>query len=118
MEHILTTPTGVKTPVACEQAVEQVPGVARAAVVGVGPMGTQAAVAIVETAPAIKRPGLAAAPLAAAVRAAALSVGLPLAAVITIDAMPTDVRHNSKIDRAKLSRWAARLLAGQKAGQP
>ncbi|MDD0858589.1 AMP-binding protein [Arthrobacter alpinus] len=118
MEHILTTPAGVKTPVAPEQAIETVAGVARAAVVGVGPMGTQAAVAIIETTPAVKRPGLAPAPLAAAVRAASLSVGLPLAAVLTIDAMPTDVRHNSKIDRAKLSRWAARMLAGEKAGQP
>lgn len=118
MEHLLTTAAGVKTPVAPEQAIEHVAEVSRAAVVGVGPMGTQAAVAIVETKPAVKRPGLASAPLAAAVREASLSVGLPLAAVITIDAMPTDVRHNSKIDRAKLSRWAARMLAGEKAGQP
>ncbi|MHA7178038.1 alpha/beta fold hydrolase [Arthrobacter sp. Sr24] len=118
MEHILTTPAGVKTPVAPEQAIELVTEVSRAAVVGVGPMGTQAAVAIVEALPAVKRPGLAPADLAAAVREASLSVGLPLAAVITIDAMPTDVRHNSKIDRAKLSRWAARMLAGEKAGQP
>ena len=118
MEHILTTPAGVKTPVAPEQAIELVAEVLRAAVVGVGPMGTQAAVAIVETIPAVKRPGLASAPLAAAVREASLSVGLPLAAVLTIDAMPTDVRHNSKIDRAKLSRWATRMLAGEKAGQP
>lgn len=118
MEHILTTPAGVKTPVAPEQAIELVAEVSRAAVVGVGPMGTQAAVAIVETIPAVKRPELASAPLAAAVREASLSVGLPLAAVLTIDAMPTDVRHNSKIDRAKLSRWATRMLAGEKAGQP
>lgn len=118
MEHILTTSAGVKTPVAPEQAIETVAGVARAAVVGVGPMGTQAAVAIIETTPAVKRPGLAPSALAAAVRAASLSVDLPLAAVLILDAMPTDVRHNSKIDRAKLSRWAARMLAGEKAGQP
>ncbi|POH59976.1 hydrolase [Arthrobacter glacialis] len=118
MEHILCTPAGVKTPVAAEQAVELVPSVARAAVVGIGPAGTQVAVAIVETNPAPKRSGLASPALAAEVRAAALSVDMPLAAVLVIDSMPTDVRHNSKIDRAKLSRWAGRMLAGEKAGRP
>ncbi|MHA7303964.1 alpha/beta fold hydrolase [Arthrobacter sp. TMN-49] len=118
LEHILCTPAGVKTPVAAEQAVELVPSVARAAVVGVGPAGTQVAVAIVETDPAAKRSALAPAALAAAVRAAAVSVDLQLAAVLVIDSMPTDVRHNSKIDRAKLSRWAGRMLAGDKPGRP
>lgn len=118
MEHILTTADGVKTPVAAEQAVELVTSVARAAIVGVGPAGTQAAVAIVETLPAVKRSGLAPMTLAADVRAAARSVGLQLSAVLVIDAMPTDVRHNSKIDRAKLSRWAGLMLAGKKAGKP
>ncbi|MBP2414104.1 acyl-coenzyme A synthetase/AMP-(fatty) acid ligase/pimeloyl-ACP methyl ester carboxylesterase [Arthrobacter stackebrandtii] len=120
MEHILATPSGVRTPVAAEQAAEQLPSVARAAVVGVGPAGTQAAVAIVETVPAARRSGLAPFWLAAAVRAAvsAAGVDLPLSAVLVIDTMPTDVRHNSKIDRAALSRWAARMLAGDKAGRP
>ncbi|WP_239437065.1 alpha/beta fold hydrolase [Arthrobacter alpinus] len=118
MEHILTTADGVKTPVAAEQAVELVTSVARAAIVGVGPAGTQAVVAIVETLPAVKRSGLAPVALAADVRAAARSVGLQLSAVLVIDAMPTDVRHNSKIDRAKLAQWAGRMLAGKKAGRP
>ena len=115
MEHILTTAAGVRTPVAAEQSIELLSGVARAAVVGVGPSGTQAAVAIVETVPPAGHAGLAPSALAARVRAA---VGLPLAAVLVLDAMPTDVRHNSKIDRAKLSRWASRMLAGDKAGRP
>lgn len=115
MEHMLTTPAGVRTPVAAEQAIELHPAVARAAVVGVGPSGTQAAVAIIETVPPAKHAGLAPSALAAEVRAA---VDLPMAAVVVVDAMPTDVRHNSKIDRAKLSRWAARMLAGEKAGRP
>lgn len=118
LEHILATPAGIKTPVAAEQAVQGVAGVTRAAVVGVGPLGTQAAVAIVETVPAVKRAGLAPAELAADVRAASAAVGVPLASVLLIDAMPTDVRHNSKIDRARLSRWAAKLLSGGKAGKP
>ncbi len=118
MEHILTTATGVKTPVAPEQAVELVPGVSRAAIVGVGPRGTQVAIAIVETNPAVKRVGLAPTALATQIRAAAQSTDLPLAAVLVIDSMPTDVRHNSKIDRAKLSRWAGRMLSGEKPGRP
>lgn len=118
MEHILCTTDGVRTPVAAEQAIELLGDVARAAVVGVGPAGTQSAVAIVETVPPVRSAGLAPASLAAAVRAAAKKTGLSLAAVVAIDAMPVDVRHNSKIDRAKLSRWAARMLSGGKPGRP
>jgi olefin beta-lactone synthetase len=117
--HILTTAAGVRTPVAGEQAAETVPAVARAAVVGVGPAGTQAAVAIVETVPAAKKPGLAPAGLAADVRAAvSRDAGLDLAAVLVIPHMPTDIRHNSKIDRTALAAWASRLLSGGKAGKP
>ena len=115
MEHILTTAAGVRTPVAAEQSIELLPAVARAAVVGVGPAGTQAAVAIVETVPPARRTGLAPSAVAAQVRDA---VELPLAAVLVLDVMPTDVRHNSKIDRAKLARWASRMLVGDKAGRP
>lgn len=118
LEHILCTSNGVRTPVAAEQTIELLGAVARAAVVGVGPAGTQAAVAIVETVPPVKRAGLAPASLAADVRAAAQDTGLALAAVVVIEAMPVDVRHNSKIDRAKLSRWATRLLSGGKPGRP
>ncbi|MDJ0313837.1 alpha/beta fold hydrolase [Arthrobacter sp. H35-D1] len=118
LEHILCTAEGVRTPVAAEQSIELLGAVARAAVVGVGPAGTQAAVAIVQTVPPVKRAGLAPASLAADVRTAAKDAGLPLAAVVVIDAMPVDVRHNSKIDRAKLSRWASRLLSGGKPGRP
>ena len=118
LEHILCTADGVRTPVAAEQAIELLGDVARAAVVGVGPSGTQSAVAIVETVPPVRRAGLATASLAAAVRAEAKKTGLSLAAVVAIDAMPVDVRHNSKIDRAKLSTWAARMLSGGKPGRP
>ncbi|WP_245933532.1 alpha/beta fold hydrolase [Arthrobacter livingstonensis] len=118
MAHLLTTAGGVRTPVAGEQAAERVAGVARAAVVGVGPAGAQVAVTIVETAPPAKHSGLAAPALATAVREACAGSGLELAAVLAIDAMPTDIRHNSKIDRAKLAAWASRMLAGEKAGRP
>ncbi|MGO4383507.1 alpha/beta fold hydrolase [Specibacter sp. RAF43] len=119
LAHILATPAGIRTPVAAEHAAERVSAVVRAAVVGVGPAGTQAAVAIVETAPPARHAGLADPQLAAEVRAAATrDAGLDLAAVLVIDRMPTDIRHNSKVDRTALAVWAARMLSGGKAGRP
>ncbi|WP_188037846.1 AMP-binding protein, partial [Actinotalea sp. JY-7885] len=66
LDHVVTTADGVVTPVGLEQAIEAVEAVARAAVVGVGPAGTQLLVAVVETRPRARRPGLAPAALAAA----------------------------------------------------
>jgi hypothetical protein len=44
--------------------------------------------------------------------------GLELAAVLAVKDLPTDIRHNSKIDRTALAAWSARLLSGGKAGRP
>ncbi len=117
--HILTTPDGVVTPVAAEQAAESVTAVRRAAVVGVGPAGTQVPVAVLELADPVRRPGTAPQDLAAAVRTAvAADAGLELAAVLVLPAMPTDIRHNSKIDRTALAGWAETILAGGNAKVP
>lgn len=115
LAHVVTTPDGVVTPVGLEQRVEQVAAVARAGVVGVGPRGTQLLVAVVETRPRTRRPGLAPAELADAVRAA---VPAPLAAVLVVPDLPTDVRHNSKIDRTRLGRWAEDVLSGRRVRRP
>jgi acyl-coenzyme A synthetase/AMP-(fatty) acid ligase/pimeloyl-ACP methyl ester carboxylesterase len=115
LAHVLTTPDGPLAPVGPEQHVERVPEVRRAAVVGVGPAGVQQAVAVVETRAGVRRPGLAPERLTAAVRAAS---PVPLAAVLVLPVMPTDVRHNSKIDRARLAGWATRVLAGGRVGAP
>ena len=117
--HILTTAGGVLTPVAAEQAAESVPAVGRAAVVGVGPAGTQVPVAVLELTDPVSRPGIAPQDLAAAVRTqVAASAGLELAAVLVLPAMPTDIRHNSKIDRTALAGWADTILAGGSARVP
>ena len=58
---------------------------------------------------------LAGAGLAAAVRAAA---GVPVAAVLVTPALPVDIRHASKVDRARVARWADRVLAGGRVGRP
>ncbi|WP_258371116.1 alpha/beta fold hydrolase [Curtobacterium sp. MCBD17_021] len=115
MQHVITAPSGVVTPVGPEQRVEGVDGVGRAGVVGVGPSGRQQVVAVVETVPAARRAGLADPSLADAVRAA---VDLPVAAVLVVPVLPTDVRHNSKVDRARLARWAASVLAGGRMTRP
>ena len=48
LAHIVTTPAGAVTPVALEQRVERLAAVRLAAVVGVGPRGTQVVVVVVE----------------------------------------------------------------------
>ena len=97
---------------AAEHAAQTVPGVGRAAVVGVGPAGSQSAVAVVETDPPASAPALASAELSERVRATVeFATGLPVSAVLVIPEHPTDIRHNSKIDRAELSDWAERALA-------
>jgi acyl-CoA synthetase (AMP-forming)/AMP-acid ligase II/pimeloyl-ACP methyl ester carboxylesterase len=88
LAHVVTSPGGVVTPVGAEQAIERLDGVRLAAIAGVGPAGTQAVVAVVETVPPARK------------------------------AQPTDIRHNAKIDRTRLSRWASRVLAGGRPGKP
>ncbi|MFA4841789.1 MAG: hydrolase, partial [Agrococcus sp.] len=114
-QHVIVTADGPIAPVEAEQAVEAVDAVRRAAVVGIGPHRLRQAVAVVETIEGSRRPGLADPELTAAVRA---STSQPLAAVLVVPQLPTDVRHNSKIDRSRLSDWAERTLAGAKPSAP
>ncbi|MFT4167264.1 MAG: alpha/beta fold hydrolase [Microlunatus sp.] len=108
--HVISGPTGPITPVGIEQRVEAVPEVELAAAVGVGPAGTQQTVVVlVPTAGASPRRPLAPAALASSVRQAA---GSPIAAVLVTDRLPVDIRHASKIDRARVAQWAERVLAG------
>jgi acyl-coenzyme A synthetase/AMP-(fatty) acid ligase len=78
LAHVITAADGPITPVGAEQRIEARAAVTGAALVGVGPQGTQQPVAVVMTA-APARAGLADEDLARAVRAAA---ELPLAAVL------------------------------------
>ncbi len=115
LAHVVVTADGVVTPVAPEQAAESSSLVARAGVVGVGPVGTQQLVAVVETAERTRRPGLAPHDVADDVRA---RVSEPLAAVLVVPDLPTDVRHNSKIDRSRLAAWAEDVLSGGRMTTP
>jgi olefin beta-lactone synthetase len=109
MIHIITTANGPVTPVGIEQAVESVTGVEQAAAVGVGPAGTQQLVVVLVPTVKPRRPGLAPSPLAQQVRAA---TPVDTAAVLVVPALPVDKRHNSKIDRTRVAKWAAAILAG------
>ncbi|AXJ11222.1 alpha/beta fold hydrolase [Arthrobacter sp. PM3] len=118
LAHIVTAPEAVVTPVGAEQEIGRLDGVGLAAVVGVGPSGTQAVVAVVETVPPARRAGPAEPGLAGRVRAAARRAGVSVSAVLTVPAQPTDIRHNAKIDRTRLARWASAVLAGGRPGTP
>ena len=115
LTHVWSTPAGLVTPVGIEQRIEALDEVSRAALVGVGPAGTQALVAIVELRTPAKKPGLAHERLAADVRAVA---GRDLAAVLVVANLPVDIRHNSKIDRSHLASWAGDVLSGGRMRRP
>ncbi len=112
--HRVEAAAGTLFSVCCEAVFDQHPGVARAALVGVGPRGQQRPVIVVEP-----RPG--AWPRGAAAREAlfaelrALGAAHPHTAAIETflvhRAFPVDVRHNAKIRREELAVWAAKQLA-------
>ena len=113
--HVLATAQGPLTPVGVEQRVETLPAVVSAAVVGVGPVGTQqVVVVVVPREGAVRRHPLADAGLAADVRRLA---GVDVAAVLAVPRLPVDIRHNSKIDRAAVGAWASRVLTGVRPGK-
>ncbi|MXG92091.1 alpha/beta fold hydrolase [Nocardioides flavescens] len=117
--HVVTTADGVVTPVGVEQRVESLDEVGSAAAVGVGPAGTQVLAVVVvlagatATKPSPRGPlGLRVAgpDLTSAVRRVA---GASVAAVLTADRLPLDVRHASKVDRTEVARQASALLDGR-----
>ena len=82
------------------------------AVVGTGPVGTQALVAVLDAEGTALSPGLAPLDLTARLRALVAETGQDLAAVLVAPSFPTDIRHNSKIDRSRLAEWAETVLTG------
>lgn len=121
LAHVIPTAEGVRTPVVIEQAVESVEGVRRAGVCGVGPAGTQQIIAVVEM-EEDHRPGRPAQPKPAPHeledsirRTVRERTGAEVTAVFTTTTLPTDIRHNSKIDRTRLAAWAEVALSGKKA---
>ena len=112
---IVTTAAGPVTPVGIEHAVSGLSDVAQAAAVGVGPSGTQQVVVVAVPTVHRRRADLADEDLADRVRARAGDVDV--AAVLVVPSLPVDKRHNSKIDRTRVARWAAGVLAGGRMGR-
>jgi acyl-coenzyme A synthetase/AMP-(fatty) acid ligase len=110
--HVIVTAQGPVTPVGLERRAEAIPAVKRAAAVGIGPRGAQQVVMVMET--EYGTSGLAPDGLRDAVRDAVGEVP----AVLTVSDLPVDIRHNSKIDRVRLGRWAQRVLDGGRVGKP
>jgi acyl-coenzyme A synthetase/AMP-(fatty) acid ligase len=115
LAHLIVTADGPLTPLPIEQAASAASGVATAAAVGVGPSGTQAVAIVVVPKRPPKRSQLASEELAAAVRGA---VDVDIAAVLCVPGLPVDLRHNAKVDRIRLARWAGDVLAGGRMKNP
>lgn len=113
LAHVLVTAGGPVTPVAAELSAQRAAGVPLAALVGVGPVGAQVPVAVLAAAgPTL---GLADVDLTVRVREAVRAeTGIELAAVLTMRALPVDVRHRSKVDRTRIAREATVFLAGER----
>ncbi len=122
--HRVTTAEGVMFSVPCEAVFDAHPAVRRSALVGVGPAGSQRPVICIELErppggrpvarpvarplpPSGARPELTRELLAlAAAHPSTATIGT----VLYHRGFPVDIRHNAKIDRQALARWAARRL--------
>ena len=107
--HNIDSPAGVITSVPVERLVETSLALARVAAVGVGPAGRQQLVVVVEDQHGAD--GLASTDLTVRVRSV---VNQPVAAVLSRRSLPVDIRHNAKIDRIAVARWADDVLAGRR----
>ena len=114
--HVIVTADGPVTPVGLERRVESIPAVQRAAAVAIGPRGAQQVVVVAETESA--RTGLAPDGLRDVVREVLRDDAGEIPAVLMVSELPVDIRHNSKIDRVRVGRWAERVLNGGRVGTP
>jgi acyl-coenzyme A synthetase/AMP-(fatty) acid ligase len=108
--HIIHSHDGAVAPVPLEIAVETLPTVMRAAAVGVGPLGVQQVIIVVETIDHVS--GAANVQLTHDVREVLFPQAV--AAVWTTKHLPVDIRHNSKIDRTAVSLEMSNILSGRK----
>ena len=106
LAHVVDTADGPVTPVPLEVSVALATEL-RCAIAGVGPPGCRQVVVVVERE---GKAGLAGTDVDRSVREALTPQ--PVAAVLTVPKLPVDRRHNSKIDRTRLGRWAEAVLAG------
>lgn len=103
--HVVETIEGRMFSVCCEAVFNEHPDVYRSALVGVGPNGHKRPVIVVE----LERSR---GPIDAELRELAKTYPLTerIDTFLIHKSFPVDVRHNIKIDRERLGRWAARQL--------
>jgi len=100
----VVTRTGIMHTEPCEQVFRGYPGVERCALIGIGQPGAQLPALVVQPAKTVTdRPRL-----AEELRALALRYPhtIPLSQIFFHPSFPVDVRHNAKIHRLALARWA------------
>jgi acyl-coenzyme A synthetase/AMP-(fatty) acid ligase len=111
--HRVRTAHGTLFTIPCEAIINGHPAVYRSALVGIGEPGAQLPVIVVETWPE-GRPGTASQERALVAQLKELAHEHPLTHRIDDfllhPALPVDIRHNAKIFREELARWAARVL--------
>lgn len=101
------TSAGPVFPLLCEPIFNAHPDVRRSGLVGVPAGSAQQPVLCVEARPGADRAQLRRALLA---RAQAHPTTRAITHILFIDRLPVDPRHNSKVERPKLAKWAARQL--------
>lgn len=114
LSHVLWTDQGPLAPVGLEKAAESIDGVYSAAVVGVGPVGNEQVVVVVQRDKTDRKAALASLEMIDAVRALSER---DIVAVFEVPRLPVDRRHNSKIDRGAVAEWASAALAGGSLGK-
>lgn len=120
LHHVITTAEGPVGPGLVETPVDALAEVSRSAAVGAGPAGTQAVVVVLEPADGRKL-SVGSSPLALpdiAHKVRQASSDAEVSAVLVVKRLPTDIRHNSKIDRSRLAVWAEAVLAGERVSAP
>jgi acyl-CoA synthetase (AMP-forming)/AMP-acid ligase II len=112
--HRVLTSAGPMYPVCCEAIINCHPAVRRVALVGVGPLGSQRPVFVVEPLPGkMPRGRRRREEFFAELRALAAANPLTQAVedFLLHPSFPVDIRHNAKIFREKLAVWAAKRIA-------
>ena len=102
--HVVHTAGGPMHSVPCEEVFNLHPAVRRSALVGVGPAGRADPVLCVQLEAGTDPSDALTAELLAL--GAADPRTAPIRRILYKDDFPVDIRHNSKIDRAQLGRWA------------
>jgi len=106
--HRVHTPGGMLYTVPCEAIFNEHPRVRRSALVGVGPLGKQQPVIVVELQAPIRDQTTLMNELRQLARANQLTESIEL--FLIHPEFPVDIRHNAKIFREKLADWACRKL--------